>query len=115
MTAPRYRPTDVAHRRDINIFGDLLDTVVREAATQFPQGGSDEDIFQWAKVTSKLLFEMVKRKGHSPDFIMKRAERAVKRWQERAIADDLLGLEAPKLEPPQKEDDNGTTTDDSLR
>jgi hypothetical protein len=82
-----------------------LRRITREAATQFPEGQSDEAKWEWAETLSLLVFEAAKRKNLSEDQIVERAYRLVRRFLERKGAEEILGQDVPEFPGQPKEDE----------
>jgi hypothetical protein len=78
---------------------EAFEIIIREAAVQFPERGSDADKWEWTRVLSLVLFEAAKRKDLPPKKIVQRSEQVVRRQLEKEKTSKLLEVEFAPLEP----------------
>ncbi len=74
-----------------------LSMIIKEAATQFPEGQDDVAKWEWARVLTMTVFEAAKRKSLPPEVIIEKTRRIVKRQLERQEASEYLSLDVPEF------------------
>ena len=80
-----------------NVF-EAFDLLVKEAAVQFPERGSDADKWEWARVLTLVLFEASKRRDLPAERIVSRSKQVVRRLLEKEKTEAYLGVEFAPLE-----------------
>lgn len=84
--------------QDFQNLQEAFKIIIETAAKCFPEGNSDLDKWEWTRVLTLVLFEAAKRRDLSPDKIVQRSEKVVRRQLEEEKAEALLGQEFEPLE-----------------
>jgi hypothetical protein len=78
---------------------EAFELIIKKAAVQFPEGGSDLDKWDWTRILTLVLWEAAKRKDNLPVAkIVQCSEKVVRRQLEVEKAAALLKQEFAPLE-----------------